>query len=114
MVTDLVKMLASIAALVAGGIIGAGFGWVQEAARRRNERLQAAGKLTSGWAVMPGSGKRIAFLLAALVLVQIFCPLLFSDDTKWWVSGGVAVGYGLMLFVELRRRLLRNRDTGSR
>ncbi len=109
MITGLSDIIASTAALVAGGIIGAGFGVIQEAARRRNERLQAAGRLSNGWAVMPGSGKRVAFLLIALVLVQIFCPLLFSNDTKWWVSGGVAAGYGIMLAIDLRRRLLLRR-----
>jgi hypothetical protein len=110
MTTGLGDLIAATAALVAGGIIGAGFGIVQEAARRRNERLQAAGRLSNGWAVMPGSGKRVAFLLIALVLVQVFCPLLFSNDTKWWVSGGVAVGYGGMLAIHLRGRLPLRRE----
>ncbi len=109
MATQFAQIIAAAAALVAGGTIGAGFGVIQEAARRRNERLQAAGRLTNGWAVMPASGKRVAFLLIALVLVQIFCPLLFSNDTKWWVSGGVAVGYGFALAMDLRRRLLHHR-----
>jgi MFS family permease len=96
------SMLRIIAGLIAGGFIGAGFGMVQEAARRRNERLQQAGKLSSGWAVMPGSGARVAYLLIALVLVQILCPLLFEQGTKWWVSAGIGVGYGWILL----RRLL--------
>jgi hypothetical protein len=98
-------MLQSIAGLIVGGLIGAAFGMVQEAARRRNERLQGTGKLKSGWAVMPGSGARVAYLLVTLVLIQIICPLLFRDGVQWWVSGGVAGGYALMLFIQLRQRL---------
>jgi len=98
-------MLQAIAALIVGGLIGAGFGKVQEAARRRNERLQDGGKLKSGWSVMPGSGMRVAFLVILLVLIQIVCPLLFRDGIQWWVSGGVAGGYALMLILQLRERL---------
>ena len=105
MPSQFVFMLQSIAALIVGGLIGAGFGMVQDAARRRNERLQESGKFKSGWSVMPGSGKRIAFLVITLVLIQIICPLLFRDGIQWWVSAGVAGGYGIMLFLQLRQRL---------
>jgi len=37
--------------------------------------------------------------------VQLFCPLLFTNGYQWWVSGGVAAGYGTMLFLQLRQRL---------
>jgi len=47
--------------------------------------------------------KRVAYLLVALVLVQIVCPLLFIDGSQWWVSGGVVVGYGALLFRQLRQ-----------
>ena len=95
--------------LTAGGLIGLGFGLVQERARQRNERLQDSGKLTNGWAVMPGSGRRVAYLLVALVLVQAVCPLLFNNGTQWWVSGGVVAGYGYLLFCQLRERLSQNK-----
>jgi hypothetical protein len=104
---QLINMLQSIIALIAGGLIGVGFGMVQNAARKRNERLAAEGKLESGWAVMPGSGRRVAYLLVTLVLIQLVCPLLFHDGTQWWVSGGVVLGYGVMLFTQLRQRLSR-------
>jgi len=97
-------MIQEIAGLVAGALIGAGFGMVQDAARRRNERRQQEGKLNSGWAVMPGSGARVAYLLIVLMLIQIVCPLLFVGGTQWWVSGGVVAGYGAMLFLQLRHR----------
>ena len=54
---------------------------------------------------MPGSGVRVAYLLVALLLVQLICPLLFQGNTPWFVSAGVLVGYGSMLAVQLRRRL---------
>ena len=107
MATELTNVFLSIIGLIAGGFIGVGFGMVQDAARQRNERLQEGGKLKSGWAVMPGSGKRVVYLLVALVLIQIVCPLLFNDGVQWWVSVGVAGGYGFMLLRQLARRKAR-------
>lgn len=95
----------SAAALVAGGLIGVSFGLVQQAAWRRHQRLEQSGKFNSGWAVMPGSMRRVAYLLVALALVQILCPLLFTANCQWWVSGGVIAGYGSMLYSQLRQRL---------
>lgn len=110
MTTDVyTSALQLIAGLTAGCLIGVGFGLVQDAARRRNERLQASGELRSGWGVMPGSGRRVAYLLIALVLVQVTCPLLFKDGVQWWVSAGVASGYGMTLLWQLRQRLARNK-----
>ena len=109
MFPQLITMLQSIAGLLAGALIGTGFGFIQYAARRRNERLQESGKLKSGWAVMPGSGKRVAMLLVALVIVQFVCPLLFQDGVQWWVSAGVVGGYGGVLFWQLRQRLSRGK-----
>src|SRR5260370_23541604 len=100
----MIYMIQAIAGLIAGLIIGIAFGVLQDAARGRNERRQQEGKLNSGWAVMPGSGARVAYLLIVLVLIQILCPLLFVGGTQWWVSGGVVAGYGAMLFLQLRRR----------
>ena len=104
---ELTNILYSAAGLVAGALIGAGFGVIQNRARRRNEERQQQGGLKSGWAVMPGSMSRVGYLLITLVIVQIFCPLLFVDGTQWWVSGGVVAGYGVMLFRELRRHRTR-------
>lgn len=108
MQNQLINIIASVVALMIGGIIGASFGMIQDAARQRNERKQKSGKLKSGWAVMPGSGKRVVYLLVALVLIQIVCPLLFQNGIQWWVSGGLAGGYGFMLFWQLRRRVTEN------
>ena len=94
---------------ITGGFIGVGFGMVQNAARRKNEEKQRKGELNSGWAVMPGSGTRVAYFLVVLLAIQFICPLLFRDGTQWWVTGGVGLGYGVMLFVQLRQRLLGNK-----
>jgi hypothetical protein len=102
MPTQLLNILASIAALAVGGLIGAAFGLVQQAALRRNQKLQEAGKLDAGWTAMAGSGKRVAMLLIVLVLIQILCPLLFMNGTQWWVSGGVVGGYAAMLVLRLK------------
>lgn len=105
MPTDFLTMLQSLIGLIVGCLIGAGFGVIQNAARARNERRQRAGKFNSGWAAMPGAGGRVVYLLVALVVIQIVCPLLFQNNVKWWVSAGVAGGYGLMLFWQLRQKL---------
>ena len=103
---QLTNMLASIMAVLVGGIIGAGFGMVQNAARRKNEEKQRKGELNSGWAVMPGSGTRVAYFLVVLLAVQLICLLLFRNGTQWWVTGGVGIGYGVMLALQIRQRLL--------
>jgi hypothetical protein len=105
---QLVTLAEALLALIAGGAIGASFGLIQASAWRRYQKLEQAGKLSTGWAVMPGSMRRVAYLLLALALVQVVCPLLFANGQQWWVSGGVAGGYGLILFRQLRHRLPRN------
>jgi hypothetical protein len=102
---QLANVVWSASGLMAGALIGAAFGMIQDAARRRNERLQQNGSLTNGWAVMPGSMRRVAYLLVALAFIQFVCPLLFVDGLQWWVSGGVVAGYGWMLYKQLRARL---------
>jgi hypothetical protein len=92
-------------ALAAGGLIGWAFGLAQDAALRRNEERQRSGQLNSGWSLVPGSGARVAYLLLVLIAVQLVCPLLFAAGTQWLVSAGVLVGYGWMLFTQMRRRL---------
>ncbi|HKI68194.1 MAG TPA: hypothetical protein VKA67_01290 [Verrucomicrobiae bacterium] len=106
---NFLTMLQLILGLIAGGLIGASFGLIQNAARRRNEKRQQTGNFNNAWAAMPGAGGRVVFLMVALILVQLICPLLFKDNLKWWVSAGVAGGYGLMLFWQLRQRLSQNK-----
>jgi len=55
--------------------------------------------------VMPGSMRRVATLLVALLLIQLVCPLLFNNGCQWWVSAGLVAGYALMLYRNLRQRL---------
>ncbi len=107
MQTPIIDSLRLPAALLAGGMIGLIFGSIQDIARHRYEKLQQEGKFTSGWAATPGSFRRVAYLLVALALVQFLCPVLFAPGTfsQWWVSAGVVIGYGVVLFRQLRRRL---------
>jgi hypothetical protein len=88
-------------------MIGYAFGLIQAAAARRHQRLQLEGKFKSGWAATPGSFRRIAYLLVALALVQFMFPMFFATDgvSQWCVAAGVAAGYGLTLYQEMRRRL---------
>jgi hypothetical protein len=39
-----------------------------------------------------------------LVLIQVLCPVLFVNGIQWWVSAGVVLGYGGLLFWQLRQR----------
>jgi hypothetical protein len=105
----LIDLLKDLVGLVAGGVIGFAFGLLQQAALRRHEQREQEGKLKNGWTLMPGAGVRVAYLLIALALVQVICPLLFVDGTQWLVSAGVVVGYGWLLVQQLRRRLATDR-----
>jgi hypothetical protein len=110
MATQFITMLASIAALIVGGLIGLAFGQLQNVARRKNEKKEQRGEFKSGWSLMPGSGVRVAYLLLTLVAIQFICPMLFKNGTtQWWVSGGVILGYGTMLALQLRERVSGNK-----
>jgi hypothetical protein len=104
MAIHLIDIARCLTALIAGGVIGLGFGTLQNAALRQNEERERTGKFKNGWSLMPGSGVRVAYLLVTLVIVQVVCPILFSDGTQWWVSGGLLAGYGWHLAYTLRRR----------
>jgi hypothetical protein len=52
---------------------------------------------------MGGSPKRVVWFLLCLVAIQVLCPALFVQGAQWWVSGGVALGYGLIQFQQFRR-----------
>jgi hypothetical protein len=101
------NLIESAVGLIAGGVVGLAFGYLQNAAFRRHQKLQQEGKFKSGWAIMPGSFRRIAYLLVALALVQWVCPVLFTPGgpSQWFVSAGVVFGYGWTLYGQLRRRL---------
>ena len=98
------EFFRSLLALVAGGVIGAAFGFLQNRALLRNEKAQRGSADSNAPASMMGSMRRVAYLLVLLVLIQILCPLLFVDGSQWWVSAGVVLGYGSSLFARLRHR----------
>jgi len=100
----LIEIVRSAAGLVAGGLIGVGFGMAQNLALRRHQRRQQEGGFNHGWAVMPGSMRRVAALMVTLLAVQLACPLLFTDGVQWWVSAGLLAGYGAMLLRQFRLR----------
>jgi hypothetical protein len=108
MQTQVANLYLPPMALVAGGMIGYAFGLIQSAAARRHERLQKEGKFKSGWSATPGSFRRIAYLLVALALVQFLFPVFFTPNglSQWCVASGVAAGYGLVLYRDMRRRLI--------
>ena len=93
-----------LVAALAGGAIGYFFGVIQNRALQRNQKRQQSGELGNGWAVMPGSATRVAYFMVVLVAVQFLCPLLFKDGTQWWVSAGVVMGYGYVLYRRLMQR----------
>jgi hypothetical protein len=94
-------------AAVAGAMIGYSFGLIQSIAARRHEKLLREGKYKGGLSAVPGTFRRIAYLLVALALVQFLFPVFFAPDglSQWCVAAGVAAGYGLVLYKEMRRRL---------
>jgi hypothetical protein len=107
MKTQLFNILLAFGGLVLGSVIGLAFGSIQNAALLRNKKQQEHGNLGSGWAVMPGSMRRVAFLMMALIVIQIACPLLFQNDSiQWMVSAGVVMGYGWTLLQQFRGRSL--------
>jgi hypothetical protein len=101
---NLIMIILALAALTLGGILGYGFGYVQSVAQKRYMKRQRAGELI-GWSIVPGSMTRVAFLMAALLLVQIACPMLFEGQIQWIVSTGVVLGYGTMLYRQARERV---------
>ena len=107
---NLPDILRITVSFLVGASIGYGFGLLQTAARLQNQVKEAGGQIKSIWRLMPGSGQRVAYLLLTLVLIQIVCPMLFSEGIQWWVSGGLLLGYGYTLtlrIVQLRRELVR-------
>jgi hypothetical protein len=104
METQLADLLRPLLGLILGGTIGLGFGLMQTAAQRRYHRRQEGGQLKTGWALVPGSMSRVAYLLIALVLVQVISPAMFAGSGAWWVSAGVAIGYSALLGWQLYRR----------
>ncbi|HEX4122392.1 MAG TPA: hypothetical protein VH619_17390 [Verrucomicrobiae bacterium] len=108
---DIIHGMASAGALTVGVVIGLSFGAIQDAAARKYQLQLSRGQLNSGWGVVPGSMRRTAYFLMILAAIQVVCPLIFTNGCQWWVSGGVAAGYGFALYRQMRRRMARNRLT---
>ncbi len=100
------SLILSAAAVIIGAVIGYSFGFAQKIAAERYAKKQQHGTFSSAWAVMPGSGVRIAYFMVLLVIIQLTCPLFFDGDIQWLVSAGVVLGYGWTLTVQLRNKLL--------
>lgn len=101
----MIDIIRTLSAVLIGLAVGYSFGLLQENARRRNAALQSAGELKLGVQQLPGTGRRIAYLLLSLLAVQLLCPLLFRDGIQWLVSGGLLVGYAIPMWSQLRARL---------
>jgi len=71
-------------------------GITNTAARRPAQERLVAHAWRRPRAVLPADRARV---------VQLICPLLFTDGTQWVVSGGVVFGYGWTLFRRLRQNL---------
>ena len=86
--------------------VGFAFGAIQSAALARHRNLQKRGKLNSAWTIAPGAMRRTGFFLLALAVIQVACPIFFTDGRvlPWMVSAGVVVGYGWTLLQQLRHR----------
>src|SRR5437870_1772762 len=104
---NFVQLFQMFGAAIAGGAIGWAFGLVQQFAAKRHAQMQATGKLNGAWSLMPGSMTRVAFLLVALALVQVICPMFFTGNAQWVVSVGVVFGYGWTLYLAMRARIAR-------
>ena len=98
------ETLRIVLALLTGSAIGTGFGYLQALGLRQNQILAQTGRLTNAWKLMPSSAQRVVLLMITLAAIQIVCPMLFADGIQWWVSAGVAIGYGWQLFQQFRRR----------
>lgn len=101
----LVELFQIFGATLAGAAIGWAFGLVQQFAAKRHAQMEATGKLNSAWSLMPGSMTRVAFLLVALAIVQVVCPMFFTGNAQWAVSVGVVFGYGWTLYQAMRARI---------
>lgn len=98
------EALRLVLAFLVGGGVGYGFGLIQNRAARRYVERQKLGKLTSYTGVIPGSMSRVIYLITALVIVQLLCPIFFADGIQWWVSSGVIAGYGYILYQNLQAK----------
>jgi len=101
------EVILLLGGCVVGALVGAAFGFIQTAAQDRYRRLQESGRLHNAATIIPGSMRRIALLLVALVTIQIAFPMLFAKEgMQWLVSAGIVIGYGWTLVRQAPRRQL--------
>jgi hypothetical protein len=93
-----------LASLSLGSLVGVGFGFLQENARRRHAKREQSGQRYHGWMNVPGSMTRVAMLLVSLALAQFAFPGLFTGGNQWSVSAGVVGGYAWPLYLRFRER----------
>lgn len=99
MIADSVSIVLALLGFLIAVFIGITFGSGQQAALRRQRELGRRGHLPTAWEIVPGSLRRMTFLLFALVVIQWGCPILFErEGMPWLVTAGVLIGYGWMLF----------------
>jgi len=89
--------------LILGVAIGGTFAWLQLLALRRNELLEQQQQVPRLLRQLPGTGGRVAFLLVALVLVQV----LFPTANKWCLSCGLMVAYTIPFVWRLKEKYSR-------
>ena len=95
------EIIFPLLALLAGVSIGYPFGLLQTTADKQRD-----GKPTGKWpAFLSGKGARITYLILTLVVIQLTCPFFFVAAIRWWVSGGVMLGYGWTLCRQISLRL---------
>ena len=100
---QIVDAVLALGGFVLGGVLGFVFGTIQRGALLRNLEAQRISGRPKGGNPMAGSFRRTAFLLLALVLVQVACPMFFESATiQWIVSAGVVVGYGWTLLKKMK------------
>lgn len=89
--------------LILGAVIGGTFAWLQMRALRRNEELEKQGEVPGRLRRTPGAMGRVAYLLMALVAVQVFFP----QASLWWLSGGLVLAYGIPFIWRLKDKAAR-------
>ena len=105
MKSEYLSIILAVGAFILGATVGLAFGSLQNAAILRFQKQKQQGKEGQGHSFLPGSASRIGFLLIVLMVVQIACPMLFSQQSlQWIVTAGVVLGYGWTLKDQLRLR----------
>lgn len=105
MLGSFISILLTAGGFLLGALAGFVFGKIQNAALVRNKKLLQSGKLAGGLSVIPGSMRRIVFLLIVLALFQLAFPVLFrGNGIQWLISAGVVLGYGWTHVQQLRQR----------